>query len=95
MQVGDPRTKENTSETLRSMFAMAKQVRNQTKIKELKTATGVKDTYFEHFMDSMSKSHNKASGTAAKQAALSDFAATLPSDVFSPVWRIKGRWLVF
>lgn len=71
---------------------MAQRIRTQGAVKKFKTATGIKDTYFEHFLASMNKSYKQEAGPATKQAALSDFTATLPSHVFSPVWRIKGNF---
>jgi hypothetical protein len=74
------------------MFAMASQVGKQTKIKELKTSTGTKDTFLDHFLEKLAGSYKKKQGTAAKQAVLDSQIHSLPTNVFSPVWQIKGIW---
>jgi len=56
----------------------------------MKTASGLKDTYLEFFMDRMALSYKKKRGKDAKQKALDDLKQTLPDNVISPVWRIKG-----
>ena len=67
------------------MFTMASQVGKQTRVKELKTSTGTKDTFLDHFLDRLAGSYKKKRGTTAKQAALDSHARTLPANVFSPV----------
>ena len=75
------------------MFQLAKQVGNQTAIKNEKTKTGLKDTYLDGFLDRMAASYKDCRGTTAKQSALDEFVATLPQNVLSPIWRIRGRCL--
>jgi hypothetical protein len=72
------------------MFELAGTVGNQTKIKDLKTQEGVKDTYLDHFLDKIAGSYKKKQGVVAKRTALEAQYARLPPNVFSPVWRIKG-----
>ena len=73
------------------MFTNAKIVGNQTRIKNEKTKTGIKDTYLDHFTSQMFSSYKKINGATAKQAALTNFLSTLPDNVYSPVWRIQGE----
>ncbi|KIJ60407.1 hypothetical protein HYDPIDRAFT_177473 [Hydnomerulius pinastri MD-312] len=75
---------------LKSMFEMGSLVGNQTKIKEKKTSSGLKDTYLDHFLDYMGMSYKKKRGNEAKQQALDECISGLPKNVYSPVWRIKG-----
>lgn len=71
------------------MFKLASSVGNQTKIKDYKTSKGTKDMFLEHFIDSIGLVLKKRRGTAAREA-LAAHLATLPPNVFSPVWRLKG-----
>ncbi|KAL4078903.1 hypothetical protein V8B97DRAFT_2021242 [Scleroderma yunnanense] len=75
---------------LKSMFTMASSIGNQSKIKEKKTATGLKDTYLEYFLEEMAASYKKKHGGNSKQQALDEFIQGLPGNVYSPVWCIKG-----
>ena len=72
------------------MFTTAATVGNQTKVKAMKTATGLKDTYLEVFIDRMAKSYKNKRGVEQKQNALDEFKQSLPVNVLSPVWQIKG-----
>lgn len=74
------------------MFSLTEHVGNQTKVKNLKTATGVKDTYLDHFIDLINDSYKSATGPKAKQTTLSQYTSTLPDNIYSPVWRIKGMF---
>lgn len=69
---------------------MACGVGNQTKIKDLKTSTGTKDTYLEHFIEKLAGLYKNKKGAAAKKSALDAQSARMPTNVLSPVWRIKG-----
>lgn len=73
------------------MFLHASTVRNQTQIKQRKTATGIKDTFLDSFLNHLGESYSKIrGGNRAKQEALDRAKETLPKNVTSPVWRIKG-----
>jgi CRISPR/Cas system-associated protein endoribonuclease Cas2 len=73
------------------MFLHASTVGNQTQIKQRKTATGIKDTFLESFLNHLAESYSKiCGGNRAKQEALDRAKETLPENVTSPVWRIKG-----
>lgn len=78
---------------LRSMFTQASILDTKTKVKEMRTETGTKDTYQLHFLEKLFSSYSKKRGTASKQAALDLELAKLPSNTTSPVWRIKGMHL--
>jgi hypothetical protein len=87
------RNKSETQANLSNMFESAKFVGNQTKIKSLKTETGVKDTFLDHFLDGMASSYSKIKTRTAKQVELDKHIVGLPdlSVVMSPVWRIQGQ----
>ena len=68
------------------MFAMAATIGNQTKVKAMKTASGLKDTYLDVFIDRMAKSYKNKRGVEQKQRALDEFKQTLPTNIISPVW---------
>jgi hypothetical protein len=90
LQIGEPRQKDDSVAKLKSMFTTASTVGNLSRVKAMKTASGLKDTYLESFMDHMASSYKKKQGKDAKQKALDDLKQTLPENVISPVWRIKG-----
>lgn len=89
-QVGEHRTKERTTGILRSMFDHASTLDTKTKVKDMRTSTGTKDTFQLHFLEKLFSSYSKKRGTDNKQAALNAELAKLPQNVTSPVWRIKG-----
>ncbi|KAG1749271.1 hypothetical protein EDB19DRAFT_1629684 [Suillus lakei] len=91
VKIGEARHKNETVDELKSMFLHASTVGNQTQIKQRKTATGIKDTFFESFLNHLAESYSKIrGGNRAKQEALDRAKETLPENVTSPVWRIKG-----
>jgi hypothetical protein len=95
LQIGEPRHKNETITELKSMFIDASTIGNQTKIKQRKTATGIKDTFLDSFLNRLAESYSKIrGGNSAKQYALDRVKETLPEDVISPVWRIKGLTLL-
>lgn len=75
------------------MFEMGSLVGNQTKIKQKKTSSGLKDTYLDHFLDYMGRSYKKKCRNETKQQALDECISGLPKNVYSPVWRIKGNYV--
>jgi len=76
------------------MFIDASMVGNQTKIKQRKTSTGIKDTFLDSFLNRLAESYSKIrGGNSVKQDALDRAKEILPKDVISPVWRIKGLYL--
>jgi len=87
-QVGVLRTRGNTLSELRAIVDEAGLVGNLTKVK---TITGLKDTFLEVFLTRMHHSYKEKTGKIEKQRALADFRATLPTNILSPVWRIRGK----
>jgi hypothetical protein len=73
------------------MFTSATDIGNQTRIKDLKTSTGIKDTYLDFFLDRMFTSYKKKRGITEKKKALDELVASLPECILSPVWRINGN----
>lgn len=67
----------------------------KTKIGDLKTACGIKDTYQNVFLDNLFDSHKNVRGRAAKQAALDAKLGTLPPNTTNPVLRIRGAFPCF
>ncbi|KAG1735951.1 uncharacterized protein EDB91DRAFT_1238171 [Suillus paluster] len=91
VKIGEPHYKNETVTELKSMFIHASTVGNQTQIKQRKTFTGIKDTFLDSFLNHLAESHCKIwGGNKAKQEALNRVRETLPKNVTSPVWRIKG-----
>ncbi|KAJ3727646.1 hypothetical protein C8R42DRAFT_572308 [Lentinula raphanica] len=86
-----PRNKAETCENLRSQFAMASKIGGMAAYKREKTATGVKDTYLEGFVNQMAAiTTRKGRDIAQRERDLNELKASFPADVTSPVWRIKG-----
>jgi len=76
--------------TLASFFNRAKEVGTKTILKKMRTESGVKDTVQEHFLDKLFASYKGKQGTQAKQAALDSAVQSLPPNITSAVWRLKG-----
>lgn len=53
--------------------------------------TGIKDTFLEVFLERMYLSYKNKAGKSEKQHALDEFRATLPANILSPVWQIRGQ----
>ncbi|KAG2128218.1 hypothetical protein BD769DRAFT_1387660 [Suillus cothurnatus] len=71
------------------MFVEAVMVGNQTRIKQRKTATGIKDTFLKLFLDYLAQPYSKIhGGNNTKQEALNRVKETLPANVISPVWQV-------
>ncbi|KAG1784306.1 uncharacterized protein HD556DRAFT_1251521, partial [Suillus plorans] len=91
VKIGEARCKDETVAELKSMFVDASTVGNQTRIKQRKTATGIKDTFLESFLNCLAQSYSKIrGGNSVKQEALNRVKEMLPANVISPVWRVKG-----
>ncbi|KAI9429036.1 hypothetical protein H4582DRAFT_1800428, partial [Lactarius indigo] len=90
IQIGNPRTRDETIRELEAMAGKAGQVRNLTKIRAHRTTTGIKDTFFEVYLDRMYLSYKDRGSRGEKQLTLDLFRATLPANILSPVWRIRG-----
>ncbi|THU93269.1 hypothetical protein K435DRAFT_829530 [Dendrothele bispora CBS 962.96] len=87
-----PRNKHETQDTLKSYLTEAKQLYTKTKIRNLRTETGVKDTYQDSFLDKLLNASGRKGSKTTKQSSLDEVIKTLPDDLktTSPVWRIKG-----
>ena len=77
---------------LAAFLNRAKEVGARTFLKKMRTESGVKDTVQEHFLDKLFASYKGKQGTQAKQAALDSAVQSLPPDITSAVWRLKGRF---
>ena len=55
----------------------------------MRTASGVKDTYLDHFIKKLDGAVLNFRG-ANRQTKLEDEIKNLPPNVFSPIWRLKG-----
>jgi len=73
------------------MFKEASTVDTKTKVQNMRTKFGVKDAYQMFFLDKLFKSYKKKRGQESKQAALDREIESLPDNITSPVWRIKGK----
>lgn len=69
----------------------ASHIGTKTKVKKMRTASGIKDTYQDTFLDALFDSYKDKRGKPDKEAALAAKFGTLPPNTTSPVWRIKGE----
>ncbi|KAI9438663.1 hypothetical protein H4582DRAFT_2076295 [Lactarius indigo] len=90
VQIGELRTKAATLIKIEEIIQSAHHIGNQTTIKDLKTNNRIKDSFLDSFLDRLHSSYKGLSGHLAKQLALNNCLATLPNNIISPVWRIKG-----
>ncbi|KAF7329540.1 hypothetical protein MKEN_00216800 [Mycena kentingensis (nom. inval.)] len=90
MMVGRLRNRTETCEKLRSQFTTASIIGNQTAYRDMKTTSGLKDTYQEAFIERLFAVASKKGRTKPqKQAEMNRLKATFPTNTLSPVWRIK------
>ncbi|KAF7303282.1 hypothetical protein MKEN_01292300 [Mycena kentingensis (nom. inval.)] len=90
LQIGRPRTREETTSQLRSQFQAACVVGGKAEYQRQKTSTGTKDTYMEAFLEKIFDiSTRRGSTQQQKQTQIAALQASLPSELTSPVWRIK------
>lgn len=66
-------------------FEDAKQLNTKTKVKAAHTASGVKDTFQEYFLECLFGSYANKRKTEIKQAALDEEIKKLPEETTSPV----------
>ncbi|KAH9017678.1 hypothetical protein EDB85DRAFT_2076060 [Lactarius pseudohatsudake] len=90
VQIGELRTKAATLKKIEEIVQSARHIGNQTTIKDLKTNSGIKDSFLDSFVNRLHSSYKGLSGNLAKQLALNNCLATLPNNIISPVWRIEG-----
>ncbi|KAJ7147561.1 hypothetical protein C8R43DRAFT_889965, partial [Mycena crocata] len=89
--IGTLRRKPETTEKLRSFFTEAStKLDTKTKVKDMRTETGLKDKFQMVFIDRLFDSYKGKRGAANKRAALEAKVAAMPVNTMSPVWRIRG-----
>ncbi|KAF8178467.1 hypothetical protein BJ912DRAFT_1045365 [Pholiota molesta] len=84
------RTRAETLSILNGYFREASKIGAKSRLKASRTNTGIKDTVQEFFFDKLFDSYKAKQGPIAKQEALDRAIRDLPSDITSPVWRLKG-----
>lgn len=94
-QIGKLRSKKETTTQLRSYFDEATTLNTKTKVKDMRTASGIKDTFQLVFLEKLFDSYKSKRGRPARQAALNAAREKLPKNTISPVWRIEGEFLPF
>ncbi|KAJ2936113.1 hypothetical protein H1R20_g977, partial [Candolleomyces eurysporus] len=78
---------------IKAAYNPADHVGTQTKIKNARTRTGIKDTFQLHFLKEIFKSYKNCKTNATKTAALKAKLSSLPQDpalMMNPIWRVKG-----
>ncbi|KAJ7328003.1 hypothetical protein DFH08DRAFT_967771 [Mycena albidolilacea] len=70
VKIGKLRTKEETTDKLWSYFDEASTLNTKTKVKNMRTASGIKDTFQMVFLEKLFNSYKNKRGNAAWQAAL-------------------------
>ncbi|KAJ7885666.1 hypothetical protein B0H14DRAFT_3431620 [Mycena olivaceomarginata] len=90
VKIGKLRTKEETTKKLRTYFDEAATLNTKTKVKNMRTASGIKDTFQMVFLEKLFNSYKNKRGKEERQAALDAQRQKLPKDITSPVWRIQG-----
>ncbi|KAF9060900.1 hypothetical protein BDP27DRAFT_1236033, partial [Rhodocollybia butyracea] len=83
---GTPRTKAETITALKTKFLTAQTPGSGSKIKQMHTESGVKDTYQNFFIERLLNSYKRRRGVSANSAH--EAIADLYPDTMSPVWRI-------
>lgn len=84
-------------DTLKSIFTKSSTIHGKTEAKKMMTASGVKDTFLDHFRGKVLSFISKLpSGTSSqeKQSSVDEYKASLLDDIYSPVWRIKGMFTI-
>lgn len=78
---------------LRTMFQTASQVGGMTQATKLQTQFGLKDTFQEFFVHKIFALGRTIRGSnTSKQEAIDQLVHSFPTDITSPVWRIKGSF---
>ncbi|KAF9494386.1 hypothetical protein BDN71DRAFT_1563932 [Pleurotus eryngii] len=90
IKIGKLRSKHETVNSLRSQFTQASTPGSKTRVKAMRTETGIKDTHQLHFVEQLFDSVKGKHGEMAKQAAIDTKLRNFPPNVTSPVWRING-----
>ncbi|KAJ3859097.1 hypothetical protein EV359DRAFT_68458 [Lentinula novae-zelandiae] len=87
---GALQNKHETIESLKSQFIAAQTPGSATRIKAMRTESGVKDTYQAFFIDRLLKSHKRHRGVSTSTLNETVSVTDLPSETKSPIWRIQG-----
>ncbi|KAF8996948.1 hypothetical protein BDZ89DRAFT_1256673 [Hymenopellis radicata] len=89
-QPGTARKGAETVAALTAMFNEAALIGSETRVKGMRTASGVKDTYQDFFIQKLFQSHKSKRTQQSKADALRSCITSLPDRVMSPVWRLQG-----
>ncbi|TFK46156.1 hypothetical protein OE88DRAFT_1638675 [Heliocybe sulcata] len=90
MQIDRMRTRSETRGILASHFAYARQIGGQNIFKAERTRTGIKDTFQMFFTEKLFKiSVKRGCSRVQKEADIEAAETEFPTDITSPVWRIK------
>ena len=95
MQLGEPRKAEETRQQLYENLNLSNGLGNETRIGDIMTKTGVKDTFQLHFIEWMQETYKKVGAAERKKALdeswkeLQELRGTYGS-MINPVWRFKG-----
>ncbi|KAF7965797.1 hypothetical protein HWV62_41769 [Athelia sp. TMB] len=88
IKIGKPRHKAETVAVLDSMYEKASTLDTKTKVKDMRTASGVKDTHQLFFLEKLFKSYKNSRGREDKQHELQKALDALPADIKSPAFRL-------
>ncbi|KAJ6574068.1 hypothetical protein B0H19DRAFT_1208170 [Mycena capillaripes] len=87
-QIGPLRTKEETTKQLKTYFDEASTLNTKTKVKSMRTASGIKDTFQMVFLENLFNSYKNTRGKTARQAALDAQRRKLPKNITSPILHV-------
>ncbi|KIJ46219.1 hypothetical protein M422DRAFT_250259 [Sphaerobolus stellatus SS14] len=90
MEKSRARTAVESQTHLQTIFKKGAEVYGKTKSENTATKTGMKDTYMLHFLEKIWAASKPARGSSSKVNAIATVLKTLPHNIFSPVWRMKG-----
>ncbi|KZS93974.1 hypothetical protein SISNIDRAFT_387475, partial [Sistotremastrum niveocremeum HHB9708] len=89
IQGGQERSPIESVRVLVDLFNQAKEAGTMTARAQLRTSSGVKDTFLNYFIDKLDQARKGKSGPQG-QAAVDRLLRDLPQMLFSSVWRIPG-----
>lgn len=91
MKVCEPRTRAQTEKELASQYAQACAVGGKTAYKQMKTESGVKDTFLEGLLEYrgvFAATVRKGRSKQRKQEDVANIIKSLPQPCTSPIWRV-------
>ena len=92
-QLGKPRAREETLETVTEIETLARSYGNLEAIKSLKTSTGVKDTSLQFFIDKIEHAMRGKRAKAARKVAFDQAMTNLPqADLRSAIFKLRGSY---